>query len=186
MSIWRRDALLIGASAVLVVGGAIAFRASRPATEPTGAPARPSGSTPQAAPPAESTSTEVPLPESTSKGFPGWGKEPWRTCRHEPERRIDRAAVTPLLAPPPHDAKKLGRMTPERDAGALRGMRVTEAGPTTLLARLGVQRGDLIESINGFPMDNLERLRTAPQLDKLTVLVDRGGVNTCVELDLDE
>jgi membrane-associated protease RseP (regulator of RpoE activity) len=169
MSWSRRRAATVGAAALLV-GGALLFL--RVLSTPARREFLPA---PQEFPAPDASASEV-------------GQlvvnEPWRTCRREPERSVERALVMPLFGPQPSHTAKFGFMTPEFDNGVLRGVRLSGVGPTSVLARLGFENGDRIESINGFPMNDLERLRTSQQLDLLTVIVNRGGVGTCLEFKL--
>ena len=177
MSWSKRAVAAAGAGALLVGGALLVWRA-------VGTPARPESLPAPREFPAPDASASVVSPDASAPVVSQLlANEPWRTCRREPERSVERALVMPLIGPPPSDRGRFGVMTPEFDNGVLRGLRLSGVGPTTVLARLGFENGDRIESMNGFPMNDLERLRTSEQLDILTVVVNRGGVITCLQFE---
>jgi general secretion pathway protein C len=78
------------------------------------------------------------------------------------------------------------RIVPEQKDGKTVGIRLFGIRPDTLLGALGMQNGDRLEAINGFPMASPEkaleayaRLRTA---DKLTVQVNRSGAPVTIDI----
>jgi len=96
----------------------------------------------------------------------------------ETEFNIDRSVVDKILENQA-ELMKTTRISPETKDGKVLGIRLFGIKPETLLAALGLQNGDRLESINGFNLGSPEkaleayaRLRTASQLD---VIVNRGG-----------
>lgn len=72
--------------------------------------------------------------------------------------------------------------------GQLTGMQLNRVQPTSLLAQLGLRNGDVVRSINGFPLTGPEkalqayaRLRTASEIH---VQIERGGKPQSVDLHI--
>jgi general secretion pathway protein C len=91
---------------------------------------------------------------------------------------IDRSAIDRIMTD--YAALVRGsRMRPVRNNGAVSGFRLDRIGPQTLLGHLGLSDGDVVESINGFPLTAPDKalrayasLRTASEL---RVRLARGG-----------
>jgi general secretion pathway protein C len=94
------------------------------------------------------------------------------------EFEIDRSAIDRIMAD--YAALVRGsRIRPVRNNGAVSGFRLDRIGPQTLLGHLGLSNGDVVESINGFPLTAPDKalrayasLRTASEL---RVRLMRGG-----------
>ena len=94
------------------------------------------------------------------------------------EFQIDRSAIDRIMA----DYASLvrgSRMRPVRNNASVSGFRLDRIGPQTLLGHLGMADGDVVESINGFPLTAPDKalrayasLRTASEL---RVRLIRGG-----------
>ncbi len=94
------------------------------------------------------------------------------------ERRVDRGVFEKILA----DHAELTRGTglvPVRENGNVVGLKISGVRPEGLLAKLGVENGDRLTTINGFDVADPEKLlnayaqlRTVP---KVVVVVVRGG-----------
>jgi general secretion pathway protein C len=98
---------------------------------------------------------------------------------------VDRSVVSQALADPRSLMSSI-RVVPEMKGGAIVGLRLFGIRPGSLLATLGLQSGDRLESINGFDVASPEkaleayaRLRTA---ERLNVRLSRSG--KLVELTL--
>jgi general secretion pathway protein C len=96
----------------------------------------------------------------------------------ETEFHVDRAVLDKILQNQA-ELMRSARIVPEQQDGKTVGIRLFGIRPNTLLGTLGLQNGDRLESINGFPMASPEkaleayaRLRTA---DSLSVQVNRRG-----------
>jgi len=94
------------------------------------------------------------------------------------EFSVDRSVVDQILENQA-TLMRSARIVPEQKDGKVVGVRLFGIRPDTLLGTLGMQNGDRLETINGFPMASPEkaleaysRLRTA---DKLSVTVSRRG-----------
>jgi general secretion pathway protein C len=91
---------------------------------------------------------------------------------------IDRSAIDRIMA----DYAALirgSRVRPVRNDGSVSGFRLDRIGPQTLFGHLGLSDGDVVESINGFPLTAPDKalrayatLRTASEL---RVRMVRGG-----------
>jgi general secretion pathway protein C len=132
--------------------------AAAPAPPP---PAKPPAPKPPAAPPASGSRAPAPLtPEIAAK---------IRRISAS-EFLVDRSAVDGIMAD--YAALVRGsRIRPQQKDGSLTGFRVDRIGQGTLLATLGLQDGDQIQSINGFPLSSPDKalrayasLRTASEL----------------------
>lgn len=77
----------------------------------------------------------------------------------------------------------VARITP--DAG---GIHVSGIRAGSLLAALGIQNGDRLESINGFDLTNVEKALEAyarlPTANHLTVSLTRNGRETNLDYDI--
>lgn len=99
--------------------------------------------------------------------------------------RIDRSIVPRILEHQNDLARP--RIAIEQSGGKVAGVRLSGVGPQTLLGALGVESGDLLESVNGVEVSNtpalVEMYSHLPQLEHLTAQVIRGG--KAVRLDYD-
>jgi general secretion pathway protein C len=99
------------------------------------------------------------------------------------EYQIDRPTVERILGAQSELMK--ARITPEKDGDRILGIRVSAIKPGSVLAQIGIENNDRLETINGFEMGNPEqmleafaRLRLA---DKLNVRLTRGGKATTLD-----
>jgi general secretion pathway protein C len=95
----------------------------------------------------------------------------------ENEFVVDRTAVESVIANPAELMK--ARIFPVKDGERIVGMRLLGVKPNTLLGQLGMQNGDVLTSINGFEMNDPQKMLEAysklMRADKLTATVVRGG-----------
>lgn len=95
-----------------------------------------------------------------------------------------------ILDNPAGFAGKGFRMKPVLNGGEIIGMRVSIAEASHPLARLGIQDGDVVKSLNGNPINGPEALsslyRVLRNTSSLSFEVDRGGVSQKVEITLEE
>ena len=74
--------------------------------------------------------------------------------------------------------------------GEIIGMRVAIKDASHPLARLGIQNGDVVKSLNGTPINGPEALssiyRVLRNTSNLSFEVDRGGTSQKVEITLEE
>ena len=103
----------------------------------------------------------------------------------ETEFHVDRSVLDKIME---NQAQLMrsARIVPEQKDGKTVGIRLFGIRPDTLLGKLGMQNGDRLESINGFPMANPEkaleayaRLRTA---DSLNVSINRHGKPMTIDI----
>jgi general secretion pathway protein C len=142
-------------------------------TQPTMPPAAASGDPTQPPPPLPADNSSRLLAEVKSK----------IKKLSDTEFNIDRSVVDTILENQA-ELMKYTRIVPETKDGKVLGIRLFGIKSETLLAALGLQNGDRLESINGFNMGSPEkaleayaRLRTASQLD---VTVNRGGAQVSI------
>ncbi len=123
------------------------------------APGRP---TPGAAPPAERTG-------AIGEGVRSLGENRWLLPREEVEKA--RASMNELL--------RQARMEPNIVDGRTEGFVVRMIQPRSLLANLGIQRGDVVMQVNGVDLDSPEKaLQIFQQLREaknITLSLTRGG-----------
>ena len=98
--------------------------------------------------------------------------------RGDGQLRVDRTLADETLQDPKAALRSV-RVVPEMKDGAIIGLRLFGIRPKSLLASLGLQNGDRLESINGFSLTSPEkaleayaRLTTASEL---RVRLNRGG-----------
>lgn len=95
----------------------------------------------------------------------------------ETQFEIDRSAVEATIANPAELMK--ARIFPVKDGDRVTGMRLMGVRPGTLLGALGMQNGDVLTSINGFEMNDPQKMLEAytklMKADRLTATVTRGG-----------
>ena len=93
------------------------------------------------------------------------------------EFTIERGIVEKILDSQ-GDLMRATRLMPEEDEGKVRGLRLSEIKPETLLAELGFENGDSIRYINGLEIANastaLEAYSRLKTSDHLTVMLHRG------------
>lgn len=96
----------------------------------------------------------------------------------ETEFVIDRSAVDEIIARQAELLRSV-RLVPRTQDGAVTGMALRGVQPGTLLDRLGLRNGDVIQSMNGFDLTNPEtalqayaKLRAA---DRLMLRIERNG-----------
>lgn len=95
-----------------------------------------------------------------------------------------------ILDNPAQFAGKGFRMKPVLKGGEIIGMRVAIKDASHPLARLGIQNGDVVKSLNGTPINGPEALssiyRVLRNTSNLSFEVDRGGTSQKVEITLEE
>jgi len=93
------------------------------------------------------------------------------------EFNIERAIVERILDSQ-GELMRATRLMPEEDDGKVKGIRLTEIKPETLLAELGFENGDSIRVINGLDISSastaLEAYSRLKTSDHLTVMLHRG------------
>jgi general secretion pathway protein C len=102
------------------------------------------------------------------------------------EFRIDRAIVPRILE---HQAELARpRIALEQSGGKVSGVRLSGVGPQSLLGELGIENGDLLETVNGIDVSNtpslVEMYSHLSQLDHLTAQVTRGGKPVRLDYDI--
>jgi general secretion pathway protein C len=104
----------------------------------------------------------------------------------ETQFEVDRSAVEQTIANPAELMK--ARIFPVRDGDRVVGMRLMGVRPGTLLGSLGMQNGDVLTSINGFEMNDPQRMLEAysklMKADRLTATVMRGGRPVNIEFHI--
>ncbi len=95
--------------------------------------------------------------------------------------------VRQMLAQDPAAASELLRPQPVYAGGQLRGFRVYPGRNRAQFARIGLQPGDLVMSINGASLDDpqrgLETLRSIGQGAPVTLTIDRNGQQQQLNVD---
>ena len=98
-----------------------------------------------------------------------------QTGAHEYD--VDRSAVDALIANPAELMK--ARITPAREGERIVGMNIFGVRPGTALAAIGLENGDRLTAINGFEMNDPQKMLEAytklMKADHLSVAVVRGG-----------
>jgi general secretion pathway protein C len=93
------------------------------------------------------------------------------------EYQIDRPTVDRILEAQAELMK--ARIIPEKEGDRIVGMKVLGIKPGSVLALIGIENGDRLETINGFEVSNPERMLEAYArlrfADRLTVHLTRGG-----------
>lgn len=93
------------------------------------------------------------------------------------EYDVERTAVEGLIANP--DELMKARITPARDGERIVGMTIFGVRPGTLLAAIGLENGDRLTAINGFEMNDTQKMLEAysklTRADHLSASVVRGG-----------
>ena len=95
-----------------------------------------------------------------------------------------------ILDNPAQFAGKGFRMKPVLNGGEIVGMRMNIRNTSHPLARLGIQDGDVVKSLNGTPLNGPEALssiyRVLRNTSSLSFEVDRGGKSEKIEITLEE
>ncbi|MFA5507750.1 MAG: hypothetical protein WC314_09240 [Vulcanimicrobiota bacterium] len=121
--------------------------------------------------------------------------EPPTEQEQEPNEENSGAILTQrelrnILDNPSEFAGKGFRMKPVLKGGEIIGMRVSIKNTSHPLARLGIQNGDVVKSLNGTPLNGPEALSSIYRLlrntSSLSFEVDRGGNTQKVEITLEE
>ncbi len=98
-----------------------------------------------------------------------------RTGEHEFE--VDRSTVDALIANPAELMKI--RVAPDKEGDRVVGMKISGIKPGSLLGSLGMENGDRLTSINGFEMNDPQKMLEAytklMHADRLTASVVRNG-----------
>jgi S1-C subfamily serine protease len=98
--------------------------------------------------------------------------------------RVDRASLQAVLGNMPLVARS-ARIVPEVRDGQPRGLRMYAVSAGGFLARLGLQNGDVVRTVNGTPLTSPERTLEAYALlaraSKITLGVDRGSQSVSLE-----
>jgi general secretion pathway protein C len=116
------------------------------------------------------------------------GAAPDKKVRQIGERQfeIDRTTLEATLANPAELMKT--RILPVRDGDRVVGMKLLGIKPGTLLGSLGMENGDVLTSINGFEMNDPQKMLEAysklTHADALSATVTRGGKPVNLELKI--
>jgi general secretion pathway protein C len=82
----------------------------------------------------------------------------------------------------------IAAVAPKVEDGQSVGMEIRGIRPGTLLTKLGIQNGDILESINGQPLSNpdtaLQAYTTLRTADKFNLSIRRGGQSTMINYNL--
>lgn len=104
----------------------------------------------------------------------------------ETQFEVDRTAVEQTIANPAELMK--ARIFPVRDGERVVGMRLMGIRPGSALGLLGMQNGDVLTSINGFEMNDPQKMLEAysklMRADHLTATVTRGGRPVNIEFHI--
>jgi general secretion pathway protein C len=80
------------------------------------------------------------------------------------------------------------QVTPVLDNGRIAGVRVSTAGDTALMARLGLRPSDIVTAVNGIPVDSVARgqqiLDSLGSATDVRVTVTRDGVPAEITMKL--
>ncbi len=105
-----------------------------------------------------------------------------------PAPRELRQSIEQVKADPASMAD-LVKLTPEREGDQLLGYRIAPGNKPQLFQAVGLQDGDLVKALNGYdltdPAQALEVLGQLDTFDSLSLDIDRNGVDTSVEVTLD-
>ncbi len=90
---------------------------------------------------------------------------------------VDRSAIDALIANPAELMKV--RVVPEKEGDRVVGLKLSGIRPNSLLSAVGIQNGDRLTSINGFEMNDPQKMLEAysklTRADHLTASVVRNG-----------
>lgn len=104
----------------------------------------------------------------------------------ENQYEVDRSAVDSVLANPAELMK--ARIYPVREGDRVVGMKLLGVKPGSLLGSLGMQSGDQLTSINGYEMNDPQKMLEAysklMRADRLTATVLRNGKPVNIELNI--
>jgi general secretion pathway protein C len=119
---------------------------------------------------------------------PGGGPDVRRNIRKTGEREyeVDRSAVDALLANPAELMKT--RVVPDRQGDRVVGIKLYGIRPGSLLSSIGIENGDSLSSINGFDMNDPQRMLEAYSkllhADHLSANVMRNGKPMTLEYSI--
>jgi general secretion pathway protein C len=104
----------------------------------------------------------------------------------EHEFDVDRSAVEALVANPADLMKT--RVVPEKEGDRVVGLKLFGIRPNTLLGTLGLQNGDRLVSLNGFEMNDPQKMLEAysklMRADHLSASIVRGGKPVNIEFNI--
>jgi general secretion pathway protein C len=127
-----------------------------------------------------------PAPAPVASGAPASAMDGKIRKISETQFEVDRSAVEQTIANPAELMK--ARIFPVRDGERVVGMRLMGIRQNTLLGSLGMQNGDVLTSINGFEMNDPQRMLEAysklMKADNLTATVMRGGRPVNIEFHI--
>jgi general secretion pathway protein C len=99
---------------------------------------------------------------------------------------VDRTTVDALLANPAELMRT--RVVPDREGERVVGVRLFNIRPTSMLGALGLQNGDRLSSINGFEMNEPQKMLEAYSklltANKLSVSIVRNGQPMGIDVDI--
>lgn len=102
------------------------------------------------------------------------------------EYDVDRTAVDSLVANPAELMK--ARITPAKEGDRIVGMNIFGVRPGTLLAAIGLENGDRLTAINGFEMNDPQKMLEAysklMRAEHLSATVIRGGKPMNLEFNI--
>ena len=132
-----------------------------------------------AAPPPVPDPAAVPTPDPTPSEAEGAG-----------EAILTTRELRNILDNPAQFAGQGFRMKPVLNGGEIVGMRVSIQDTSHPLARLGIQDGDVVKSLNGTPLNGPEALssiyRVLRNTSSLSFEVERGGAPQKIDITLEE
>ncbi len=107
-----------------------------------------------------------------------------KTGEHEFE--VDRSAVDALMANPADLMKT--RVVPEKEGDRVVGLKLYGIRPNSLLGALGIENGDRLSSINGFEMNDPQKMLEAysklMRAEHLSANVVRNGKPMSLEFSI--
>ena len=139
---------------------------------------------------AEGPTPATPPPIAGQSPQPSPSPEPQEEPEGETEAILTQRELRNILDNPAQFAGKGFRMKPVLNGGEIVGMRVNLRNSSHPLARLGVQDGDIVKSLNGTPLNGPEALssiyRVLRNTSSLSFDVERGGKAEKIEITLEE
>lgn len=141
---------------------------------------------PVAAAPVQQDPNMMPTPEAT----PDPNSPEANATPGEAGAILTQRELRNILDNPAQFAGKGFRMKPVLNGGEIIGMRVSMTDGSHPLARLGIQDGDVVKSLNGTPLNGPEALssiyRVLRNTSSLKFEVDRGGSSQDIDITLEE
>jgi general secretion pathway protein C len=99
---------------------------------------------------------------------------------------VDRSAIDALIANPADLMKT--RVVPEKEGDRVVGLKLYGIRPNTLLGQIGLQNGDRLQSINGFEMNDPQKMLEAysklMRADRISASVIRNGQPVTLDFNI--